>query len=267
MATTECESIVDETEQLWIDTESGIQTKTELIEEDDEEGEEIVSNCKKKNFLSLKDKAEILQRLEHGAMGSQLAREYGISKTTVSRFKKRKDVIKKAVTTIYPNNTERRTMHGGFYKKMEDALYQWYLEQKRQHSDVTGPMLRQKAKTLYNECEDSNDTFAASFGWFSKFKRRYGIKLSNKSAIAVQQTTLEATEIVATDPLNIGHHQAIRPIAQKSSQNVDPKEAIRSIDKVIQWSTENNVDTLYLTMLRSLKNQIKLSPKVRHILK
>lgn len=221
----------------------------------------MVDTSRKNNFLSLKDKAEILQRLDQGTQASSLAREYGISKSTISRFKKKKVVIETAVTTIYSNNAERRTMRGTFYKKTESALYQWYLEQKRLNIAVTGMMLREKAQQLYDECEVSNYSFCASIGWLSKFKRRYGIRLAKGVATAcVQPDSINAgiQLVEEVSPLNADWPQNT---AQKSVKTVDCREAIRCIDRLIRWSTENTVDSLYLTMLRSLKNHINLRSK------
>lgn len=236
-------------------------TDTEELGDDKEV---IVDGNRKNNFLSLKDKAEILQRLDQGALASNLAREYGISKSTVSRFKKRKDTIQNAVTSIFPNNTDRRTMRGTFYKKTETALYQWYLKQCEQSVEVTGSMLREKAQSIYNECEVSNYSFCASVGWLTKFKRRYGIKLSHKTTSNVEETAPNTS--TEDDPLIIDE-QEHRAIPQNTTHCVDKKEAIRCIDTVIRWSTENSVDSLYLTMLRSLKNQVKLGPKIKYVCK
>lgn len=124
----------------------------------------VIDEGPKNNYLSIKDKAEIIERLENGAMASGLAREYGISKSTISRFKKRKETIKKAVTTLYPNNTDRRTMRGTFHPKMEQALYKWYQDKCKNNIDVTQTMLREQAQIFYNKFQESNYTFAASTG-------------------------------------------------------------------------------------------------------
>lgn len=218
----------------------------------------VSDTSRKNNYLSLKDKAEILQRLDQGAQASNLAREYGISKSTISRFKKKKIVIEKAVTTIYPNNTERRTMRGTFYKKTESALYQWYLEQRRQNITVTGMMLRKRAQQLYDECEVSNYSFCTSIGWLSKFKRRYGIRLTKGSTTACAQPDSTNVGVQTAEEVNPPNTNCPQDTAQKPLQTVDRREAIRCIDRLIRWSTENTVDSLYLTMLRSLKNHINL---------
>lgn len=231
-----------------------------------DEIETIIDESRKNNFLTLKDKAEILQRLDEGELASSLAREYGISQSTISRFKKRKESIQKAVTTIYSNNSNRRTLRGTFYKKTEEALYQWYLEERQKNIDVTGTMLRNKAQYFYNKFKESNYSFCASVGWLTRFKKRYGIQFLNNSQTFAREELNEKpnTSKQAENQSNSNDGQTQTNVAV---QSVDKKDAIRCIDTVIKWSSENEVDSLYITMLRNLKNQMKLGKQFRLICK
>lgn len=57
---------------------------------------------------------------------------------------------------------------------------------------------------LYNVCEVSNYSFCASLGWLSKFKRRFGIRLTRGLTTACAQPDSENTGIqVVEEPLNI----------------------------------------------------------------
>lgn len=238
-------------------------TSSSIVEDDSipimNESVILIDASRKNNFLSLKDKAEILQRLDEGELASNLAREYGISKSTISRFKKRKETIQEAVTIIFPNNTDRRTMRGTFYKKTEAALYQWYLEQQQRHIEVTSTMLRDMAQIYYNQFEESNYSFCASVGWLTKFKRRYGIQLSSNS----QTNTKESLDKKLKSSREVNNPLRIDNVSERILQNVNKKEAIRCLDTVIRWSSENAVDSLYITMLRSLKNQMNTGTKLR----
>lgn len=245
------------------DSESPAKNKTQTKNVTDvelDESDVMIDGSRKNNFLSLKDKAEILRRLDQGTLASNLAREYGISKSTISRFKKKRDCIQKAVTTTFPNNTERRTMRGTLFKNTEAALHQWYLDQKQKNIKVTSSMLQEKAQIFYNECEVKNYSFNASVGWLRRFKRRYGIELSNNTTSNRIGTSPVASG-QTDDPINVNHDS----LSEKLSQSVEKKEAIRSVDTVIRWSIENSIDSLYLTMLRSLKNQIKGGSKVKYV--
>lgn len=157
-----------------------------------DESDVVIDESRKNNFLSLKDKAEILERLENGETAANLAREYGISKSTVSRFKKRKEIIHRAVSTIYPNNTNRRTMRGTFHPKMEQALYKWYVEQCQQNVEVSTAMLRHQAQIFYHEFRESNYSFSASTGWMKNFKKRFGIERLSGDKSKFEQYKQEA---------------------------------------------------------------------------
>lgn len=257
-------SVNDSSQKRFTTSRVQDESKDEIIDE----SELIVDGSRKNNFLSLEDKAEILHRLDEGELASNLAREYGISKSTISRFKKRKGTIQNAVTKIFPNNTDRRTMRGPFYKKTEAALYEWYQKQCQKNIEVTGSMLRKKAQFFYNTFEESSYSFCASVGWLSKFKRRYGIKLSNSTQSNEKKASIDQPTKSSENPLRISGRSAVsHDIVHSVTQTVERKEGIRCIETVIRWSTENTVDSLYLTMLRSLKNQIKMDPKIKYICK
>lgn len=243
-----------------------------------DESEVIVDESRKNNFLSLKDKAEILERLDQGEAATNLAREYGISKSTVSRFKKRKDTIHKAVTSIYPNNTDRRTMRGTFHPKMEQALYKWYVEQCDKNIDVSTAMLRGQAQIFYNEFQESNYSFAASTGWIKNFKKRFGIDRLNGDKTTEQrkghrratgeELKCETIEyLIETNPdcdENFAQQITctIKPRANvMEDEFVDDNDAYRCLDTVIKWSMQRGIDTLYLTMLRNLKSKARKGTK------
>lgn len=241
-----------------------------------DENEMIIDERRKNNFLPLKDKAEILDRLDRGASASGLAREYGISKSTVSRYKKSRETIHKAVTTIYPNNTDRRTMRGTFHPKMEQKLYKWYLEQCEQNVEVTTAMLRSQAQIYYSKFQESNYTFSASSGWINNFKKRFGIdRLSGASYKPLEQRKRKPANtddeircetieyLIETNPdCDTDFTQQItctlQPKADIIEEDcVDDKEAYKCLDTVIKWSLQRGVDTLYLTMLRNLKSKAR----------
>lgn len=266
-----------------------------------DESDVVIDESRRNNFLSLKDKAEILERLDNGETAANLAREYGISKSTVSRFKKRKEIIHKAVTTIYPNNTNRRTMRGTFHPKMEQALYKWYMEQCEQNNEVSTAMLRHQAQIFYNEFRESNYTFSASTGWIKNFKKRFGIERLNGDKSKLEQYKQGRTVVcdVGGDIDNIGivgdiedddvncesyeylietntdcddenfpQQITIKPAIAEEDNNVvieekiiDDAEAYDCLETVIKWSMQRGIETMYLTMLRNLKSKARNGKK------
>lgn len=243
-----------------------------------DESEVIIDESRKNNFLSLKDKAEILERLDSGESATNLAREYGISKSTISRFKKRKETIHKAVTSIYPNNTDRRTMRGTFHPKMEQALYKWYLEQISANVEVSNAILRGQAQIFYKQFQESNYTFSASTGWIKNFKKRFGIERLNgdknfeprkRKAANTDDTVVGETieYLIETNPdceQNFTQQITctIKPKSEITEEDfVEDNEAYRCLETVIKWSMQRGIDTLYLTMLRNLKAKARKGKK------
>lgn len=97
--------------------------------------ESLNNDGRKFNYLSMHDKAEMLQRLEDKEKtATELADEYGIARSTVSRHKKRSEHIKKSARAIHPNDTSRQRV-----RKPSQPII------------VTQKMLRKQALIYYNE--------------------------------------------------------------------------------------------------------------------
>lgn len=135
------------------------------MEEDDsieKSGESVtVKSGKKGNqFLSLKTKIDILNKLNDGVRPIHIANEYGIALSTISRLKKCKTSIEEAMY-MYQNDLSRRSLRGTFHPKMESTLHKWYLEQNEKCIPVTGSMLRLKARELNKKIRENDLEFRA----------------------------------------------------------------------------------------------------------
>lgn len=246
---------------------------------------------KKNQFLSLKTKIDILNKLKDGVKPIRISNEYGIALSTISRLKKCKTSLHEAMN-MYQNNSERRSLRGTFNPKMEMALHKWYLEQKENAVPVTSCMLRLKARELHKTIHENDLEFRASQGWMEKFKKRYGIRL--KSSRGERQTTDNIAfdyddhnndNGKSNDNEDAGHHrishieiksehdilfeptfvtvndieddQIMTDKTESTSQEKDFTRVIECVDEVIQWGIANEIESLYLTMLRSLRARIR----------
>lgn len=70
----------------------------------------------------------------------------------------------------------RQTLKSSENPVVEEALYSWFLQERRRHTPISGDMLSMKAKFFYSEITSKTD-FSASKGWLHRFKSRYGIRL------------------------------------------------------------------------------------------
>lgn len=250
---------------------------------------------KKYQFLSLKAKIDILNKLNDGVKPVHIAKEYGIAMSTISRLKKCKTSIREAMS-MYQNNSERRSLRGTFHPQMEMALHKWYLEQIKSGCSVTSSKLRLKAKELNKQIRENDLEFRASPGWMDKFKKRYGIRLKNvrskkhpidKLAFDYGDNDNDndnGNDNIDSEPVDPPHtitHVEIKTELDKdflyepqfitvddeadeneqNSKNRDCTRVMRYVDEVIQWSMDNQIESLYITMLRSLRERIRYQSK------
>jgi predicted transcriptional regulator len=81
---------------------------------------------KKKKFLSLKEKLDLIKRHNDGATNSKIARDTGIPETTVRRTIKNKNEIKKqAINTTDHTLTVTTRIRSRMIVKMEELLGIW----------------------------------------------------------------------------------------------------------------------------------------------
>ena len=73
-------------------------------------------------------------------------------------------------------------------KRLEEAIYLWFVERKSKGEPVASPLLCGKTIELNNELKGSPD-FKASAGWLKNFKSRHGIQelKVQKDVLAVQK--------------------------------------------------------------------------------
>ncbi|XP_045783380.1 jerky protein homolog-like isoform X1 [Maniola jurtina] len=149
-----------------------------------------MSGKRKHKTLPLKDKIEILNKLDSGETMCKLAKEYGVGRSTIHDLKKKKEKILDHANTMESGLEKRKTLKGGHCPKMENALYMWFMQESSKQIPVSGSILKAKAIEFYKE-NTKKDDFRASNGWLDKFRKRFGIHLtvsgekmsSNESAV------------------------------------------------------------------------------------
>lgn len=130
---------------------------------------------KKHNFLSLKKKTEILDKVKRGVSYKNICREYDIVKSTITKLKNNESKIRDFVSQCDSIPVKRKTLKKGDFPKMENDLYQWFLHLRNKNIQVTSDMLCQKA-IIYNKKHNGDPEFVASSGWMTNFKNRHGIR-------------------------------------------------------------------------------------------
>lgn len=131
---------------------------------------------RKHKTLTIKEKYDILERLNNNQSINRLANEYGVGRSTIYDIKKNHEKIKQFVSTS--DCDKRQTLRKAENPEVEEALYTWYLQQRNRHAPISGPILAMKAKYFYKKIMKKKG-FLASTGWLDRFKSRYDIRLSN----------------------------------------------------------------------------------------
>ncbi|XP_021341643.1 tigger transposable element-derived protein 4-like [Mizuhopecten yessoensis] len=132
---------------------------------------------RKLNVKSIETKYEAILAVERGnRRKSDIAKDFGIPSNTLSSWLKCADKIKNA----FLNSTygpERKKMRTGHFEYIEQALYKWYDEARRQNIPVSGTILKNIAGEIANSMGETN--FKCSTGWLDRFKGRYAISFKN----------------------------------------------------------------------------------------
>lgn len=64
------------------------------------------------------------------------------------------------------------------HPEMENALYLWVVQQRTKHTPLTSIVIREKAEAFHKKvCKVEKCDFKASYGWFSRFKDRFSLKV------------------------------------------------------------------------------------------
>ena len=65
-----------------------------------------------------------------------------------------------------------------FFAKVDQACYEWFLQQRCKGAPVSGPILQEKALQFFHQLypDAEKESFKASTGWLTKFLLRHGIR-------------------------------------------------------------------------------------------
>ncbi|XP_063152246.1 zinc finger protein 397-like isoform X2 [Candoia aspera] len=148
---------------------------------------------RKRVNLSVKQKLELIEKLESGSSVARVCEEYGVKKQTVSDIRKAKEKLKKFVLMCDVDSTSntaeigaRKHMKMSQEASLEEAVLKWYVEQRSGGAKVRRVDLKSAANAI---AADMKLSFKASDGWIWRFYKRHGI--DNKRACG------EAAEEVA----------------------------------------------------------------------
>ena len=131
---------------------------------------------RKHRSCTLKEKLEVLKRLDKGESATKLASEFGVGNATISDWKKNRVKIDQFCTSTSDKVIENRhTSKVSEFTKIDDAVYAWFLQERLRGTPISGPMIQEKAIHM-NKLMDKDPKFIASNGWLDRWKKRHGIR-------------------------------------------------------------------------------------------
>lgn len=136
-----------------------------------------MTDKRKKVFLSIQEKLELIKKLENGESRKEISLQYGIGETTVRDIFKQKDKLLRFASSSDNSSSKkkRKTMRRSTYEELDAALLEWVSQLRSEGTPVSGPIVAEKAKQFFVML-GLEGTFNASSGWLTRFKQRHGIR-------------------------------------------------------------------------------------------
>ncbi|XP_078037295.1 DNA-binding domain-containing protein cag [Augochlora pura] len=222
-----------------------------------------MSGKRKKVTLTMKKKLEALFRIDNGEPLKRVAIDLGVGTSTVSDWKKnRKDIEDFCAKMVSRDSLSNRgTIKKAKNVTLDNALYIWYIRERRNGVIISGPMLRKKALGL-NKKLGGDPTFTASMGWLGRWKGRHGIKLNLSNDCLSNNSIPDKHKnchlLLGTDYGSEAEEDTRSSVQSKphDSRSLEHAQAVVMLEKLIAYFSQQG-DTLEgeLSTLRHLFNR------------
>lgn len=125
----------------------------------------------KRRTLTLEEKKRIIDASTGNENRTELAKQFGISRTTLNGIIGSKRKLEEAIQA--GGSVKRTRIYPSRHDELEQAILIWFKQVRSQNLAVSGQLLKEKAMKLAEEL--AIDTFHASNGWLEKFAQRHSI--------------------------------------------------------------------------------------------
>lgn len=142
--------------------------------------------------ISLDIKMQVLRRLENGERQVDIGSALNLSTSTIRTILKNKEKIKLSATTTTTSSATKITRsRSNIFEEMEKRLCIWIDNEIERNMPLSQLIIMHKALSIFNHIQsqrgDTTENFAASRGWFDKFKKRsnlHNIRITGEAASA-----------------------------------------------------------------------------------
>jgi hypothetical protein len=165
-------------------------------------------HMRKRSKIDLEMKMKMINKYESGQSLSTIARELGLSVSTVNTIVKDADRIKEHVRGSAPMKSTiitKQRSHAIY--EMEKLLTAWIEDQIQKRVPLSMMLIKAKARSVYGDIKekypDSPESFVASTGWFNRFKNRAGLLNAKVSAEAASGDAEAAEELMPLEEAKV----------------------------------------------------------------
>ena len=141
-------------------------------------GESICRNGGKRRQFTLEEKMRIVESVDSGRRKVDVAREHGITPSTLSTFLKSRQRIREKLDRAAGPGAKRKRMRGALYDDIDQEVLDWLRRARSAGGEPpSGPLVRRKALDIGLLLGHSD--FKGSVGWLNRFRTRYGIAVGD----------------------------------------------------------------------------------------
>ena len=158
------------------------------------------TSATKRKAISMETKVAIIKKLDGGEKMVNVARTFMMNRSTVGTIYKSKDRVMEHVKSAVPmQSTIISKKRGKLIEETEKLLSLWMEHQWQRRVRLSLTLIQEKAKSLFEDLKAKagegadEETFAASQGWFQRFKKRANLHHVSVSGEAASADT-EAAE-------------------------------------------------------------------------
>ncbi|GFV96259.1 jerky protein homolog-like [Trichonephila clavipes] len=135
-----------------------------------------MASKRKHSTLTIKDKLEVLNRLDKGEGVTKLTTEFNVGKATICDWRKNRRKLEQCCANSSGETLEnKQTAKQSLYDKVDNAFHIWFTQERQRGTPLSGLIIQEKDIQL-NKLMNGDASFSASIGWLDRWKKRHGIR-------------------------------------------------------------------------------------------
>ncbi|GBM10265.1 Tigger transposable element-derived protein 2 [Araneus ventricosus] len=138
----------------------------------------VASGSKRKHVnLSIRDKVNLIKKLESGTAVAKLCEEYGLGKSTIYDIKRQKKNLFEFFADLDTPMTmgARKIIRHAKNDDYDRVMIEWVRQRRSEGVPLSGPLLTEQAKIFHRSMNLTTDS-SYTPRWITKFKKRHDIR-------------------------------------------------------------------------------------------